>query len=60
VGIFVDSPEYGFSGIRQPERKLVSQQPEQAKNNIAALPYPSLFQPDSARSAAPEDLPVQK
>lgn len=35
VGIFVDSPEYGFSGIRQPGRKLVSQQPEQAKNNIA-------------------------
>jgi hypothetical protein len=31
MGVFVDPPEYGFTGISQPGRKLISQQPEQAK-----------------------------
>lgn len=34
MGVFVDPPEYGFAGISQPRRKLISQQPEQAKNNV--------------------------
>lgn len=34
MGVFVDPPEYGFTGISQPGRKLISQQPEQAKNDV--------------------------
>ncbi|GCW71005.1 Uncharacterised protein [Klebsiella pneumoniae] len=32
---FIHSPEYRFTGIGKPGGKLVSQQPEEAKNNVA-------------------------